>query len=90
LSFTPLLYQRTEDAGNCSHPHLYRWGVPAKLKRGFGLDEFMVRAKKSINRILFLCVLAFISLTILLYKAKYSMVRFAQKSYPGFPFVQRN
>jgi len=38
----------------------------------------MVRAKKSINRVLFFCTLAFMSLTILLYKAKYSIVRFAQ------------
>jgi len=59
-----------------------RWSIEVMfeyLKRGFGLDDFMVRAKTSISRILFLCSLAFISLTILLYKAKYSIVRFAQR-----------
>jgi len=31
---------RTEDTGNCSHPHPYRWGVPARLNQK--LDDFTV------------------------------------------------
>jgi len=27
-----LLKVQTEETRKCSHPHLYRWGVPARLK----------------------------------------------------------
>jgi len=60
-----------------------RWSIEIMfeyLKRGFGIDEFMVRAKTSINRILSLCALAFIALILAFYaKSKTGIGRFAMR-----------
>jgi len=32
VSFFYYIKVRTEDTGNCSHPHPYRWGFPARIK----------------------------------------------------------
>ena len=59
-----------------------RWSIEVMfeyLKRGFGLDNFMVRAEKSINRVLFFCALAFMALTLVLYTVKAKISRFAKR-----------
>jgi len=45
-----------------------RWGIETMfeyLKRGWGLDKFMTRTKKAINRALTFCTLAFMSLMLI-------------------------
>jgi hypothetical protein len=40
----PNIVSHKEEAGNCSHPHLHRWGVLAKLK------QFLIM--REINRVI--------------------------------------
>ena len=32
VSYFHYIKEQTEETGKCSHPHLYRWGFPARLK----------------------------------------------------------
>lgn len=60
-----------------------RWSIEIMieyLKRGWGIDNFMMRTKRDIERALIFCNLAFISLMLLMYMSRKKTHNFSESA----------